>query len=1334
VESVPYIAALTAVAGLVLAVYFYGVVRRASPGNARMVELMEAIQEGSRAFIRREYTWVAGFVVLMTVLIAAFLDYGRPWGAIAYISGAVLSALAGFIGMTIATLANARTAEAARSGPQLALPLAFRGGAVMGFTVAGLSLLGLAVSYLVYVEWLEVDDPFSVLTAFGLGASSIALFSRVGGGIYTKAADVGADLVGKVEAGIPEDDPRNPATIADNVGDNVGDVAGMGADLFESYSGSIIAPIALAAFIPVLAVNGVDVPITIDQVPELFLFPLAIAAVGMVASIIGAFMVKSSGSTSVHDLSKALHRGTNVAAAITVVGVIVLAFVMLDGSDAVESWWGLPISVIGGLFVGYAIGKVAEIWTSDEYRPVKKIAEQAETGPATTILGGISAGMVSVAASVVLIVIGVGVAYWGGQQAVEGLGIYGIAVAAIGMLATTGVVVSVDAYGPIADNAGGIAEMAHMPPEVREVTDSLDSLGNTTAAVAKGFAVGSAALTALALFKAFEASLAVEGHNLSLDVGVVEVFIGLFLGAMLPFLFASLTIDAVGPCRQQDDRGGAPPVPRDPGPAGGARRRRPRVRQVRRHLHHRGAARDADPGRPRRGGPPRHRVHRRRRPRRLPRRRARHRLLPRHLHGQRRRCLGQRQEVHRGGRPRRQGLRAPQGGGRRRHRGRPVQGHLGPGDEHPHQGDDDRVADLRQRLRVALPTAPGPARRTAGRGPGREGRLTGAPPHLSPCNRVEATRHRRVTRQGPHDRGLPRRRLRRRVVHRPRPRPPPQRRRRARGVQEPALGPHRHRRRQRLQAALHRPREKKEQVAKLKKLVKGASEIYLATDEDREGEAIAWHLLEVLSPNVPVRRMVFHEITRAAIERAIAEPRELDLKRVDAQETRRILDRLYGYETSPVLWKKVAPKLSAGRVQSVATRLVVERERARMRFRRASYWDVEGTFAPAGTDTTFGATLVALDGTRLATGRDFGETGELTREVLVLDEAGARDLVDDLAEASVAVRSVERRPYRRRPAAPFITSTLQQEAGRKLGMGAKQAMATAQRLYENGYITYMRTDSTTLSEGAVATARALIRERFGAAFVPDAPRTYASKVKNAQEAHEAIRPAGERFRSPEEVAREVGGAEARLYELVWQRTVASQMADAVGETVTVRLGGSGRSGRDAEFSTSGTVITFPGYQRVYVEGRDDAGDAEDAERRLPALAEGAAPRRPRPRAERSRDEPAGPLHRGVARQAPRGAGRRPAVDVRGDHGAHPERRLRVEEGQRAGAELHRLRGGDAARAPLPRPRRLRLHGADGGRPRRHRRRLGRVDPVAHPLLLRRRGGAGPQADGDREHR
>jgi K(+)-stimulated pyrophosphate-energized sodium pump len=547
-DAIPYLTAATAIAGLLLAGFFYSWVRKADPGNERMVELMTAIQQGAQAFIRREYTWVAGFVVIMTVLIFAFLDYGRPWGAIAYLSGAILSGLAGYIGMQIATLANARTAQAAREGAHLALPLAFRGGAVMGFTVAGLSLLGIALSYILYVEVLEVDDPFSVLTAFGLGASSIALFSRVGGGIYTKAADVGADLVGKVEAGIPEDDPRNPATIADNVGDNVGDVAGMGADLFESYSGAIIAPIALAAFIPgiIVAADFAGARPSDLVAPELFLYPLAIAAVGMVASIIGAFMVRSSDSLNVHELGKALHRGTNAAALITVLGVFGLAAWMLNDSDAVEEWWGLPIAVVGGLAVGYAIGKVAEIWTSDEYGPVKKIAQQSETGPATTILGGISAGMVSVAASVALVAVGIGVAYWGGEQAAEGLGIYGIAVAAIGMLATTGVVVSVDAYGPIADNAGGIAEMAHLPPEVRAVTDSLDSLGNTTAAVAKGFAVGSAALTALALFKAFEASLLVEGHSLDLNVGKVEVFIGLFLGAMLPFLFASLTIDAVG--------------------------------------------------------------------------------------------------------------------------------------------------------------------------------------------------------------------------------------------------------------------------------------------------------------------------------------------------------------------------------------------------------------------------------------------------------------------------------------------------------------------------------------------------------------------------------------------------------------------------------------------------------------------------------------------------------------------------------------------------------------------------------------------------------------------
>jgi K(+)-stimulated pyrophosphate-energized sodium pump len=549
VEAITYLALLSALAALALAFFYFRQVRKESPGNDRMVEIMVAIQDGAKAFLRQEYTYVAAFSAVMAVLIAIFVV---PLGAVTYLFGALLSGSAGYVGMTVATMANARTTEAARSGPAKALPLAFRGGAVMGFSVAGLALAGLALVYIVFVMLLEVDEAFEIVTAFGLGASTIALFSRVGGGIYTKAADVGADLVGKVEAGIPEDDPRNPATIADNVGDNVGDVAGMGADLFESYAGSIIAPISLVAFALGITAENSD----LDGAVELLVFPFAIAAIGMVASILGSFFVKSGDSAEVHALSKALHRGTNVAMGITVVGIIVLGVLMFGGDDW-EHWWGLPLSVIGGLLVGWGIGKTAEIWTSDEYGPVKKIANQAETGPATTVLGGISAGMVSVAASVILVVIGVGIAYYGGVQtfpdAAEDFGgIYGIAVAAIGMLATTGVVVSVDAYGPIADNAGGIAEMAELDPSVRKVTDALDSLGNTTAAIAKGFAVGSAALTALALFKSFEYALAQEDptFQLSLNVGEVDVFIGLFLGAMLPFLFAALTIDAVGRAAQ----------------------------------------------------------------------------------------------------------------------------------------------------------------------------------------------------------------------------------------------------------------------------------------------------------------------------------------------------------------------------------------------------------------------------------------------------------------------------------------------------------------------------------------------------------------------------------------------------------------------------------------------------------------------------------------------------------------------------------------------------------------------------------------------------------------
>ena len=515
-----------------------------------MVFLMTEIQKGAKAFLKQEYTWVAGFAAVLAIVLAILINV---LAAITYLIGAVLSAAAGYAGMTVATMANARTTEAAKDGPGKALPIAFRGGAVMGFSVAGLALGGLMIVYLIFVVFLEADEAFEIVTAYGLGASTIALFSRVGGGIYTKAADVGADLVGKVEAGIPEDDPRNPATIADNVGDNVGDVAGMGADLFESYAGSIIAPISLVAFalsITAGEATGVDTNLS------LLMFPVAVAFVGMIASIIGSFLIKGGDSTDSKALSRALHRGTNVAMLITIVATIAIAFWLFGGNDDFDQPIGLAIAVIGGLIVGWALGKTAEFYTSDHFSPVKKIAEQTETGPATTILGGISAGMVSVAASVALILVGIGVAFWGGQLAFENIneldgGIYGIAVAAIGMLATTGVVVSVDAYGPIADNAGGIAEMAELDPSVREVTDALDSLGNTTAAVAKGFAVGSAALTALALFKSFEFAVIQAGGSLSLDVGEVDVFAGLFVGAALPFLFAALTIDAVGRAAQE---------------------------------------------------------------------------------------------------------------------------------------------------------------------------------------------------------------------------------------------------------------------------------------------------------------------------------------------------------------------------------------------------------------------------------------------------------------------------------------------------------------------------------------------------------------------------------------------------------------------------------------------------------------------------------------------------------------------------------------------------------------------------------------------------------------
>ena len=513
--------------------------------------------------------------------------------------------------------------------------------------------------------------------------------------------------------------------------------------------------------------------------------------------------------------------------------------------------------------------------------------------------------------------------------------------------------------------------------------------------------------------------------------------------------------------------------------------------------------------------------------------------------------------------------------------------------------------------------------------------------------------------------------------------------------------------------------DKKKKVSELKRALKEADELFLATDEDREGEAIAWHLLQVLEPTVPVRRMVFHEITRDAIRAAVEQTRDLDQSLVDAQETRRILDRLYGYEVSPVLWRKVRQGLSAGRVQSVATRLVVERERERIAFRAASYWDVEATFETASSEgsrsQSFDARLVAVDGTRVATGRDFGSDGQPVARFdgVHLDEAAATSLADGLRESSFAVRSVEDKPYTRRPAAPFMTSTLQQEASRKLRMSAQTAMRVAQRLYENGYITYMRTDSTTLSESALNAARSQAREIYGPEYVPDVPRRYERKVKNAQEAHEAIRPSGDAFRTPGQVAGELSRDELALYDLIWKRTVASQMADARGQTATVRLGATSTDGRDAEFSVSGTVITFRGFLAAYEEGRDEdesaaRRDDDEAERRLPVLRQGDPLDRARPASRRARHVAPRALHRGDPGAGAGGARHRPPVDVRLDprHDHRPRLRLQARVG--AGAVLAGVRDDRPAREALRLAGRLRLHRRDGGGPRPDRQRRPRT--------------------------
>ena len=497
-----YLAPILAVVALLFAAYKTAFVSKADAGTERMREIAASINEGARAFLFAEYRILVIFIVVLFLLIGVLM---HSWiTAICFLCGALFSILAGYIGMNVATKANVRTANAAReSGMNKALSIAFSGGSVMGMCVVGLGLLGVSVLYMI------TKDP-NMLFGFSLGASSIALFARVGGGIYTKAADVGADLVGKVEAGIPEDDPRNPAVIADNVGDNVGDVAGMGADLFESYVGAIVSAMTLGAI----------------SNPESTIFPLVIAAFGILASVIATFFVRGQEGSNPH---KALKMGSYVSAILVVITALIFSKVMLGTMKP-------ALAIIAGLIVGLVIGIITEVYTSGDYKFVKKIAEQSETGSATTIISGVAVGMMSTWVPVVLICVGIFIAY-------KFAGLYCIALAAVGMLSTTGITVAVDAYGPIADNAGGIAEMSHLDHSVREITDKLDAVGNTTAAMGKGFAIGSAALTALALFVSFA-----HATGLSLDEVALtspNVVIGLLIGGMLPFVFSAMTMDSV---------------------------------------------------------------------------------------------------------------------------------------------------------------------------------------------------------------------------------------------------------------------------------------------------------------------------------------------------------------------------------------------------------------------------------------------------------------------------------------------------------------------------------------------------------------------------------------------------------------------------------------------------------------------------------------------------------------------------------------------------------------------------------------------------------------------
>jgi len=547
-DWIAWMAPAAAVFGIAVALYLASWVLKQDAGNDKMKEISRATQEGALAFLKREYRILAIFAVIVAVVLGLTV---HVLTAVAFLTGALLSALAGFFGMYVATRANSRTAQAATQGVAKALNIAFRSGLTMGLTVASFGLGGLSIWAIFLLIMGESPQP-EIVNGFAMGASSIALFARVGGGIYTKAADVGADLVGKVEAGIPEDDPRNPAVIADNVGDNVGDVAGMGADLFESFVGSILAPmvLAIALWYTTAGVKSIDLQYGL-------VVPLLIAAFGIVMSVIGLFAVRAKEGTNLHT---ALNRGTYVAAVLEVAAMTWLFYhwSTREGADPARMWY--LGAVVAGLLAGILIGKITEYYCSDHYSPVKKIAESSETGAATNIIAGLGTGMMSTALPILVVGAGIAASYYLGNLAVPDndlSGIYGIALAALGMLSITAITVGVDAYGPVADNAGGIAEMAEMGADIRKITDSLDSVGNTTAAIAKGFAIGSAGLTALALFVAFRQSLQVgftdlgmtaeqitEAINMSLENPMVIV--GLFVGGMLPFLFGALTMNAVG--------------------------------------------------------------------------------------------------------------------------------------------------------------------------------------------------------------------------------------------------------------------------------------------------------------------------------------------------------------------------------------------------------------------------------------------------------------------------------------------------------------------------------------------------------------------------------------------------------------------------------------------------------------------------------------------------------------------------------------------------------------------------------------------------------------------